>query len=202
MTAVFGNNRIEVQDKKGHKSIRRSSHDKYIEPNEKIVQQLPSEEVLNNYRRTSKLVLAAKDVPNLQFDVIESNEQSKPPEGAEVMEIMDMTRNECAIATQNSDFREHSKNLLGSEAGEALGQNIHQGIVKVTSNSELQNKTSKYREHSQKSWNSRETTAAEQSGEVVSRTLDRDMHLRYSKEREYSRNSWVRQTRRIQEKWT
>ena len=37
LTAIFGNNRIEVQDEKGHKSIRRSSHVKYIEASEKTV---------------------------------------------------------------------------------------------------------------------------------------------------------------------
>ena len=59
VTAIFSNNRIEVQDECGHKSIRRSSHIKYIERSEKIVQQLPGEQVLKNYGRTSKLLLAA-----------------------------------------------------------------------------------------------------------------------------------------------
>ena len=63
VTAIFSNNRIEVQDECGHKSIRRSAHIKYIEPSEKIVQQLPSEKVLKNYGRSSKLLLAAKDIP-------------------------------------------------------------------------------------------------------------------------------------------
>ena len=44
VTAIFGNNRIEVQDKRGHKSIRRSAHVKYIAPSEKVVKQLPSEQ--------------------------------------------------------------------------------------------------------------------------------------------------------------
>ena len=32
---IFGNNRIEVQDERGHKSIRRSAHVKYIAPSGK-----------------------------------------------------------------------------------------------------------------------------------------------------------------------
>ena len=52
--AIFGDNRIEVQDEKGHKSIRRSSHVKYVEPSEKVLQQLPSKDMLQNYRRNSK----------------------------------------------------------------------------------------------------------------------------------------------------
>ena len=48
VTAIFGNNRIEVQDKRGHKSVRRSAHVKYIEPSEKIEKQLPKGEVVKN----------------------------------------------------------------------------------------------------------------------------------------------------------
>ena len=45
-TAIFGNNRIEVQDERGHKSIGRSAHVKYIAPSEKVVKQLLSAQVL------------------------------------------------------------------------------------------------------------------------------------------------------------
>ena len=37
VTAIFGNNRIEVQDERGHQSVRRSAHVKYIAPSEKVV---------------------------------------------------------------------------------------------------------------------------------------------------------------------
>ena len=52
--AIFSNNRIEVQDELGHKSIKRSAHVKYIEPSEKVVKQLLSKKVLKNYGRGSK----------------------------------------------------------------------------------------------------------------------------------------------------
>ena len=67
VTPIFGDNRIEVQDEKGHKSVCRSSHVKYMEPSDKLVQQLPSREVLQNYGRSSKLLIPAKDIPDLQF---------------------------------------------------------------------------------------------------------------------------------------
>ena len=67
VTAIFGDNRIEVQDEKGHKSVCRSSHVKYVEPSDKLVQQLPSREVLQNYGRSSKLLIPAKDITDLQF---------------------------------------------------------------------------------------------------------------------------------------
>ena len=70
VTAVFSDNRIEVQDEKGHKSIRRSSHVKYVELSEKIVQQLPSKEILQKYGRSSRLVIAAKDIPDLIIIII------------------------------------------------------------------------------------------------------------------------------------
>ena len=52
VTSIFGDNRIEVQDEKGHKSVRRSSHVKYVEPSKKVIQQLPSKELLQNYGRS------------------------------------------------------------------------------------------------------------------------------------------------------
>ena len=75
VTAIFGNSRIEVQDERGHKSIRRSAHVKYIAPSEKVIQQLPSEQVLKNYRRSTKLLVAPKDIPDLQFDAAERKEK-------------------------------------------------------------------------------------------------------------------------------
>ena len=69
VTAIFGNNRIEVQDERGHKSVRRSVHVKYIDPSEKVEKQLPSEQVVKNYGRSSKLLLAEKDIPDLHFDI-------------------------------------------------------------------------------------------------------------------------------------
>ena len=115
--AIFGNNRIEVQDERGHKSLRRSAHVKYIAPSEKIVKQLPSKQVLKNYGRSLKLLLAEKDIPDLHFDVTETEEKGKPSERADVMEITNVDTKESA---QNSDSREHSRNLLESVAGGAL----------------------------------------------------------------------------------
>ena len=74
VTAIFGNNRIKVQDERGHKSLRRSAHVKYIAPSEKVVKQLPSEQLLKNYGRNSKLLLAEKDIPDLHFDITDTKE--------------------------------------------------------------------------------------------------------------------------------
>ena len=56
VTGIFGNNRIEVQDEHGHKSVRRSAHVKYIAPSEKVVKHCRvnsylkiMEEVQNSY---------------------------------------------------------------------------------------------------------------------------------------------------------
>ena len=116
VTAIFGNNRIEVQDERGHKSIRRSAHVKYIEQSEKVVKQLRSEQVLKNYGRNSKLLLAEKDIPDLHFDATETKEKSKPSERADMMEIMNVDTKE---STQNSDSQEHSRNSLESVTGGA-----------------------------------------------------------------------------------
>ena len=128
--AIFGNNRIEVQDERGHKSIRRSAHVKYIAPSEKIIQQLPSEQVLKNYGRSTKLLLAPKNIPDLQFDAAERKEEDDSPERTDVIEIMDVNTEDSVTAPQNSDFQEHSRNLLESAAGEAQERVSEQRSVK------------------------------------------------------------------------
>ena len=177
VTAIFSNNRIEVQDERGHKSIRRSAHVKYIELSEKVIQQLPSEQVLKNYGRSSKLLLAAKDIPDLQFDAAEAKEKGDSPERTEVMEIMDMdTKGSCVMAPQNSDFQEHSRNLLESAAGEAQEQISEQRSVQKTMESEPHSRTSECREHSQKSRSSEKATDEKMSRNIVHQTLDRCVH--------------------------
>ena len=167
VTGIFGNNRIEVQDERGHKSVRRSAHVKYIKPSKKVVKQLPSEQVLKNYGRSSKLLLAEKDIPDLHFDVVETKEKGKSLERADVMEITNLDTKE---STQNSDSREQSRNLLQSAAGKAQERVSEQRSVKQTLVPELHSNTSKYREHSQKSQSSGKATDEETSRNIVHQT--------------------------------
>ena len=104
VTAIFGNNRIEVQDEHRHKSIRRSTHVKYIEPSEKVIQQLSNKQVLKNYGRGLKLLLAAKDIPDLQFDAAEVKEKGDSSGRTEVLEITDVDTKGSVTTPQNSDF--------------------------------------------------------------------------------------------------
>ena len=177
VTAIFGNNRIEVQDERGHKSIRRSAHVKYIEPSEKVIKQLPSEQVLKNYGRSLKLLLAEKDIPDLHFDVTETKEKSKPSERADVMEIMNVDTKESA---QNSDSREHSRNSLESVAGGASDQMNQQRSVGKTIGPKLLKGTSEYRELSQESRSSEKDTGEETSRKLMNRTLSKGTHLEHS----------------------
>ena len=193
VTAIFGNNRIEVQDERGHKSVRRSTHVKYIDPSEKVEKQLPSEEVVKNYGRSAKLLLAPKDIPDLQFDVAEKEDKGDSPEKTEVMEIVDVDTKCSVIATRNSDFREHSRNPLESAAGEARQRESEQRVVKQGLNSKLHSNASEYREHSQKSRDSGKPTDVETPGKLVKRTLIREMHLQHSECREHSQNSRIKQ---------
>ena len=178
VTVIFGNNRIEVQDERGHKSVRRSAHVKYIAPSEKVVKQLPSEQVVKNYGRSTKLLLASKDTPDLHFGIIDTTEKGDSSEKTEVMEIMDV--NTGVMAPQNSDFREHSRNLLESAAGEELELVSEQRSVKQALDSELHSNASEYREHSQKSRDSGKPTDVEMPGKLVKQTFSRDMHLQHS----------------------
>ena len=193
VTAIFGNNRIEVQDERGHKSIRRSAHVKYIAPSEKVIQQLPSEQVLKNYGRSTKLLLAPKDIPDLQFDAAEAKEKGDSLEKTELMEIMDVNTKRSVMAPQNSAFRGHSRNSLESAGGEAQERVSKQRSVKKTRNPELHSKTSEYREHSQKSRSSGKATDEETSRNIMHQTLDRRVHSGDSENREHSLNSRIKQ---------
>ena len=117
VTAIFGNNRIEVQDERGHKSVRRSAHVKYIAPSDKVIKQLPSEQVLKNYGRSSKLLIAEKDIPNVHFDITDTKEKGDSPERTDVMEIMDMNTESRDTHLQHSESREHSQNSRIKQVG-------------------------------------------------------------------------------------
>ena len=63
-------------------------------------------------------------------------------------------------------------------------------------NSDLQSKTSEYREHSQESWSSEHVE--ETPRKLLKRTFSRDTHLQYSESREHSQNSWIKQVRTVE----
>ena len=193
VTAIYSNNRIEVQDERGHKSVRRSAHVKYIAPSEKVIQQLPTGQVVENYGRSTKLLLAPKDIPNLHFNVTDMDEKSDTLEKTEVMEILDVNTEECVMAPRNSDFREHSRNLLENVAGEALELVSEQKNVKQTLDSELPSNTSEYREHSQKLRNSRKLIDVETARKLVKQMISGITHPQHSECREHSQNSQIKQ---------
>ena len=195
VTAIFSKNIIEVQDECGHKSIRRSAHVKYIEPSEKIVQQLLSEQVLKNYGRSSKLLLAVRDIPNLQFDAAESEERGESAVRTDMVEIIDVDTNGSVTTSQNSESREHLKNSLESAAGEASDQVSEQRSVEKMMDLELHNRTSEYRKHSQKSRNSERTADGETSRKIVHRMWNKGSHPGYSENQEHSQNSRIKQAR-------
>ena len=104
VTAIFGKNRIEVQDERGHKSVRRSAHMKYIEPSEKVEKQLPSKEIIKNYGRSAKLLLAPRDIPDLHFPVAERKDKGDSPEKTDLIELMNVNIKDCVTVPRNSDF--------------------------------------------------------------------------------------------------
>ena len=157
VTAIFGKNRIEVQDERGHKSVRRSAHVKYIEPSEKVEKQLPSKEIIKNYGRSAKLLLAPRDIPDLHFPVAEREDKGDSPEKTDVIELMNVNIKDCVTVPWNSDFREHSRNLLQGVAGEAQVRLWDERSLEKALDSELHSNISEYRKHSQKSRDSGKT---------------------------------------------
>ena len=69
VTAVYGRNRIEVQDEKGNKSVRRAAHVKMCEPVDKVISQLPPQSVYEQYGRSSKLLIHPRDVPEIPLEL-------------------------------------------------------------------------------------------------------------------------------------
>ena len=194
VTAIFGNNRIEVQDERGHRSVRRSAHVKYIEPSEKVEKQLPSGEVVKNYGRSSKLLLAEKDIPDLHFDI---KDNSDSPDKTDVMELMNVNTEDCVTVPRYSDCQEHSRNSLENAAGEELELVSEQRSLKQALDSKLHSNTSEYREHSQKSRDNGKMTDVEMPGKLAKRTFSRDMHLQHSECPEHSQNPWIKQAVRV-----
>ena len=107
IVAIHGKNRIEVQDEKGHRSIRWSGHVKPCQPTEKVCHQLPPQEVYEQYGRTSKLLIHPKDVPRIP---LEEQRQVKKLEDheAEISQIND--KKEILVNTSDK-----SRSQAGSE---------------------------------------------------------------------------------------
>ena len=76
VTAIFGRNRIEVQDEKGNKSLRRAAHVKVCQPVDKVIEQLPPQTVYEQYGRTSKLLIHPKDVPQIPLQLFDERRQT------------------------------------------------------------------------------------------------------------------------------
>ena len=110
IVAIHGKNRIEVQDEKGHRSIRWSGNVKPCQPTEKVCHQLLPQEVYEQYGRTSKLLIHPKEVPHIPLEVFKEQRQVKKSEDheAEISSIDDMK--EILI-----DTHDKSRSQVGSE---------------------------------------------------------------------------------------
>ena len=95
VTAIFGRNRIEVQDEKGNKSVRRAAHVKVCQPVDRVINQLPPQTVYEQYGRTSK------DVPHIPLQLFEEQRQTTEEGEKDVnMLAMDDTPDESNSRTQ------------------------------------------------------------------------------------------------------
>ena len=80
ITALYGRNRIEVQDDKGNKSVRRAAHVKVCEPVDKAISQLPPQAVYEQYGRASKLLIHPKDVPEIPLQLFNGQRKEETHE--------------------------------------------------------------------------------------------------------------------------
>ena len=214
VTAIFGDNRIEVQDEKEHKSVRRSSHVKYVEPSEKVIQQLPNKKILQNYGRSAKLLIAAKDIPNLDFQLEKSQDTSECGEHSinslegtgDVVQVMECdvlsqsSRRNAKESSQDSKVRKHSINSLSSAAGAAVQPITTETMTEIAANMGPQKRTSEYSEDSRNSQElemtlcmkrSTENFIDDQCDQTLSRTSECSEHSMDSWEKSVTKNADV-----------
>ena len=106
------------------------------------------------------------------------------------MEIMNVDTKE---SVQNSNYAEHSRNLLKSVACGALHQSNQHGNVEKTIGAKLLKETSEYRELSQELRSSEHLE--ETPRKPMKQTFSRDTHLQHSESREHCQNSRIKEVR-------
>ena len=80
IVAIHSPNRITVRDEKGNESVRRASHLKVCDWEEKVVSMVPDPGEYNKFGRSMKLLIHPKDIPNVQFDKQTDNKSEILPE--------------------------------------------------------------------------------------------------------------------------
>ena len=80
IVAIHGPNRITVRDEKGNKSVRRASHLKVCDWEEKVTSMVPDPREYDKFGRSTNLLIHPKDIPNVQFDKQTDNKSEIPPE--------------------------------------------------------------------------------------------------------------------------
>ena len=108
--AIHGKNRIEVQDEKGHKSIRWSGHVKPCHPAEKVCHQLPSQEVYEQYGRTTKLLIHPRDIPHIPLEVFREQRQIEKLEDHNIELSLIDSQKELLV-----DNHDELRNRVGNE---------------------------------------------------------------------------------------
>ena len=73
IVAIHGPNRIVVRDEKGNEMVRRASHLKVIDLKEKVMSMITEQSEYSSFGRNTKLLIHAKDVPDLQFNAKTEN---------------------------------------------------------------------------------------------------------------------------------
>ena len=118
---------------------------KYVEPSEKVEKQLPSKEVIKNYGRSAKLLLAPRDIPDLHFAVTEREDEGDSPEKTDVIELMNVNIRDCVTVPRKNDFQEHSRNSLQDVAGKAQVRLRDERSLEKALDSEVHSNISEYR---------------------------------------------------------
>ena len=128
ITAAYGRNRIEVQDEKGNKSVRRAAHVKVCEPVDKVISQLPPQAVYEQYGRASKLIIHPKDVPEIPLQLFNGQRQGEMSEDTEMtddvlVDVLDESKSlektfndEIKPSTYIDESRSREQDVMEGEA--------------------------------------------------------------------------------------
>ena len=114
IVTIHGQNRITVRDEKGNESVRRASHLKVFDWEEKVTSMVPDPREYDKFGRSTKLLIHPKDIPNVQFDKQADNKSEIPPEAENsVAEVNAISGRENTVRShQNSCQGRHLQTLL------------------------------------------------------------------------------------------
>ena len=153
--------------------------------------------MLQNYGRNSKLLIAAKDIPDFQFNVDRDSEFLEHSQNSlELVEVMEtdvlqqIVKGELMVTSQSSENREHSGESLTGVVDVAPEQLFVESKVKTKSTGNGKGCTSKFSKQSQDWQRSEVCVALQRPTKKPASSNIRVQQLNFSESSVESLKSW------------